>query len=252
MQSNLNGKVTPHVAIIMDGNGRWARARGLPRSAGHRAGVAAARRVIEAAPRLGITALTLFAFSADNWQRPQAEVSALMALLRRYVRDELCQLVERGIRLTVIGRRTRLAHDLTQAIIAAETASATGNRLDLRIAIDYSSRDAIAEAATRWPFAHTPSRAAFSRLLAPSRLGLHTDVDLLIRAGGEKRLSDFLLWEAAYAELHFVDTLWPDFGAEDLRMAVAEFYRRERRFGGLSADCGRASSAAMQQPGTCI
>jgi undecaprenyl diphosphate synthase len=252
MQSNLDGKGPPHVAIIMDGNGRWARARGLPRSAGHRAGVAAARRVVEAAPPLGISALTLFAFSSDNWQRPTAEVGALMGLLERYVRDELCQLVESGIRLTVIGRRSRLPNGLIHSISAAEIASAAGNRLDLRIAIDYSSRDAIADAARRWPFAHAPSRAAFSRLLAPPRLGARTDVDLLIRSGGEKRLSDFLLWEAAYAELHFVDTLWPDFGAEDLRMAIADFSRRERRFGGLSADGGRASGAAMHQPGTSI
>jgi undecaprenyl diphosphate synthase len=249
MQSNLNEKVSPHVAIIMDGNGRWARARGLPRSAGHRAGVEATRRVVEAAPQLGIGALTLFAFSADNWQRPKAEVAALLALLQRYVRDEVCQLVESGIRLTVIGRRSRLPRDLVQAIIAAEQASAAGNRLDLRIAIDYSSRDAIADAATRWPFAHTPSRTAFARLLTPPRVGIETDVDLLIRAGGEKRLSDFLLWEAAYAELYFVDTLWPDFGAADLRRAMAEFSRRERRFGGVSADGECAPAATMQQPG---
>jgi len=253
MQSNLEEKgSSPHVAIIMDGNGRWARARGLPRSAGHRAGVQAARRVVEAAPRLGISALTLFAFSADNWQRPQAEVAALFSLLQRYVRDELQQLVEAGIRLTVIGRRSRLPKDLVQSIVAAEMASAAGNRLDLRIAIDYSSRDAIADAAMRWPFAHTPSRTAFGRLLAAPRLGVQTDVDLLIRSGGEKRLSDFLLWEAAYAELHFVDTLWPDFGSEDLRLAMADFYRRERRFGGLNADRGSAPSGAMQQPGTSL
>jgi undecaprenyl diphosphate synthase len=252
MQSNWDGRVSPHVAIIMDGNGRWARARGLPRSQGHRAGLAAVRRVVEAAPLLGITALTLFAFSSDNWQRPKAEVAALMALLQRYLRDELCQLVEKGIRLTVIGRRTRLANDLSQSIIAAEIASAAGNRLDLRIAIDYSSRDAIADAVTRWPFAHTPSRAAFSRLLAPPRLAVQTDVDLLIRSGGERRLSDFLLWEAAYAELHFVDTLWPDFGAEDLRIAIADFCRRERRFGRLGADGGRASSGATIRPGQSV
>ena len=250
MQSSLDKKDNPHVAIIMDGNGRWASARGLPRSQGHRAGLAAARRVVEAAPRLGISALTLFAFSADNWQRPKAEVAALLALLQRYICDELGQLVESGVRLTVIGRRTRLGNDLVQSIAAAEAASAAGNRLDLRIAIDYSSRDAIADAARRWPFAHTPSRTAFGRLLAPPRLGVQTDVDLLIRAGGERRLSDFLLWEAAYAELHFVDTLWPDFGADDLRMAMADFYRRERRFGGLSASHARAPRGAAPATGT--
>jgi undecaprenyl diphosphate synthase len=248
MQSSLDKKVSPHVAIIMDGNGRWARARGLARSHGHRAGVEAARRVIEAAPALGITALTLFAFSSDNWQRPKAEVAALLVLLERYLRDELCQLVARGIRLTVIGRRSRLGHDLRQSIIAAEVASSAGNRLDLRLAIDYSARDAITDAVTRWSFAHTPSRAAFGRLLSAPRLAPQTDVDLLIRAGGEKRLSDFLLWEAAYAELHFVDTLWPDFGADDLRAAMAEFYARERRFGALNTEPEPASTA-VPQPG---
>ena len=249
MQSNLGRKVSPHVAIIMDGNGRWAKARGLSRSHGHRAGVEAARRVVEAAPALGITALTLFAFSSDNWQRPQAEVAALLGLLQRYLRDELCQFVARGIRLTVIGRRNRLANDLMQSIIAAEVASAAGNRLDLRIAIDYSARDAITDAVTRWPFAHAPSRAAFGRLISAPRLAPQTDVDLLIRAGGEKRLSDFLLWEAAYAELHFVDRLWPDFGVEDLRAAMAEYFGRERRFGAVSADPGPASTAAPQPGG---
>jgi undecaprenyl diphosphate synthase len=249
MQSNLDEKVAPHVAIIMDGNGRWAKARGLPRSHGHRAGVEAARRVVEAAPALGITALTLFAFSADNWHRPQAEVAALLALLEGYLRDELGQLVARGIRLTVIGRRSRLTHALLQSIIAAEVASAAGNRLDLRIAIDYSARDAITDAVTRWPFAHAPSRAVFGRLISAPRLAPQTDVDLLIRAGGEKRLSDFLLWEAAYAELHFVDRLWPDFGVEDLRAAMAEYFGRERRFGAVSADPGPASTAAPQPGG---
>jgi undecaprenyl diphosphate synthase len=251
MQSNLNGKGQPHVAIIMDGNGRWASARGLPRPQGHRAGVEAARRVVEAAPRIGVSTLTLFAFASDNWQRPKAEVASLLALLDRYLQGELRQLVRSGIRLTVIGRRSRLPDGLKEAIIAAEAASAGGNRLDLRIAIDYSARDAIADAAMRWRFAHAPSRAAFGRLLVPPRLSVPTDVDLLIRSGGEKRLSDFLLWELAYAELHFVDTLWPDFGPEDLRRAMAEFYRRERRFGRLPPDrrfCGGAKPDSNPNP----
>ncbi|HJZ34167.1 MAG TPA: di-trans,poly-cis-decaprenylcistransferase, partial [Hyphomicrobiaceae bacterium] len=228
MQSSWDCKDTLHVAIIMDGNGRWALARGLPRSRGHRAGVEAVRQVVEAAPGLGITALTLFAFSADNWHRPRAEVAALMALIDHYVRGELQRLVASGVRLTIIGRRNRLPDDLSALIAAAEMASAAGNRLDLTIAIDYSARDAIADAVARWRFRHAPSRLAFGRLLAP-RAGVHADVDLLIRSGGEKRLSDFLLWEAAYAELHFVDTLWPDFGAVDLDAAVAAFHRRQRR-----------------------
>jgi undecaprenyl diphosphate synthase len=237
MQSTVNRQADPqaalHVAIIMDGNGRWATRRGLPRSAGHRAGVLAARRVVEAAPKLGVSALTLFAFSSDNWRRPRDEVGALMSLLREYLRAELRRLVENGARLTVIGRRDRLPEDLRKAIAEAERASASGERLDLRIALDYSSRDAIAEAAARWRGQHAPSRAEFTRLLASHGCEGATDVDLLIRSGGEKRLSDFLLWEAAYAELCFVDTLWPDFGADDLGAAIADFHRRERRFGGL-------------------
>jgi undecaprenyl diphosphate synthase len=223
-----------HVAIIMDGNGRWAARRGLPRTAGHRAGVTAARRVVEAAPDLGIATLSLFAFSSDNWRRPNAEVNALMALLRQYLKSELHRLLEGGARLTVVGRRDRLPAGLSEEIAEAERASALGERLHLRIAIDYSSRDAIASAAARWSSAHPPTRHAFGVLLASEGCG--TDVDLLIRSGGEKRLSDFLLWEMAYAELYFVDTLWPDFGADDLATAVADFSRRERRFGGLGSE----------------
>ena len=196
----------------MDGNGRWATHRGLPRTAGHRAGVDAVRRVIETAPELGISTLTLFAFSSDNWRRPGAEVNALMQLLRYYLRAELPKLIENGVRLTVIGRRDRLPGYLKQRIADTERASASGTRLHLQVAVDYSSRHAIANQQTC------------------------ADVDLVIRSGGEKRLSDFLLWESAYAELLFVDTLWPDFGADDLRAALADFHSRERRFGGLSGE----------------
>jgi undecaprenyl diphosphate synthase len=224
-----------HVAIIMDGNGRWATRRGLPRSAGHRAGIRAVREVVEACPDLGITMLTLFAFSSDNWRRPPDEVGALMALLRQYLRAELERLVENGVRLTMIGRRDRLPPDLARGIADAERSSAAGRKLHLRVAVDYSSRDAIAGAAARWQGEAARSRDAFGRLLAGHGCEGGTDVDLLIRSGGEKRLSDFLLWESAYAELCFVDTLWPDFGAEDLAAAVADFHRRERRFGGLGA-----------------
>jgi undecaprenyl diphosphate synthase len=235
-----------HVAVIMDGNGRWATQRGLPRSAGHRAGVKAVRAVVEAAPELGIATLTLFAFSSDNWRRPDPEVRALMGLLRHYLRADLRELVENGVRLSVIGRRDRLPEGLSREIARVEQASATGRRLDLRLAIDYSARDAITNAAARWLAAQSPSREAFGRLLAapagaPSPAAsspageASQDVDLLIRSGGEKRLSDFLLWESAYAELCFLDTLWPDFGADELRAAMADFHRRERRFGGV---CG--------------
>jgi len=234
MQSTLTWKDNLHVAIIMDGNGRWATRRGLPRSAGHHAGIHAARRVVEAAPNLGVTALTLFAFSSDNWRRPDQEVRTLMSLLRQYLHTELRRLVESGVRLRVIGRRDRLPAGLSDAISAAETASAFGDRLNLRIAIDYSSRHAIASAAARL-HGDVRTGVTLDQLLAwPASAGA-TDVDLLIRSGGEKRLSDFLLWESAYAELCFVDTLWPDFGADELRAAIADFQGRERRFGGLGS-----------------
>jgi undecaprenyl diphosphate synthase len=222
-----------HVAIIMDGNGRWAERRGLPRAAGHREGIEAVRRVVEAAPDLGVNALTLFAFSADNWRRPPLEVEVLMLLLRTYLRRDLARLVDNGVRLRVIGRRDRLPHGLAAEIETAEKASALGTRLALTVAIDYSGRDAIANAAAGW-LGNSPPRAAFSRLLAWQGQGTGRDVDLMIRTGGEKRLSDFLLWECAYAELLFTDAMWPDFGPEHLRAALAEFHNRERRFGALS------------------
>ena len=203
MQSTL------HVAIIMDGNGRWATRRGLPRAAGHRRGAEAVRRVVEAAPGQGVAALTLFAFSADNWKRPASEVASLMRLFARHLRSETPRLIENGVRLEVVGRRDRLPLPLVAAIARAEQATAGGTTLHLRLAVDYSARAAI--------------RAG----------GLLPDVDLLIRTGGEQRLSDFLLWECAYAELYFTDMLWPDFGAADLAAAMREFRSRQRRFGGL-------------------
>jgi undecaprenyl diphosphate synthase len=239
MQSTFDRRAGLHLAIIMDGNGRWATRRGLPRTAGHRAGIQTVRRVVEAAPQLGVAVLSLFAFSSDNWRRPGEEVGALMGLLRHYLEAELQRLIDSGTRLTVIGRRDRLPSGLAESIAGAERASAGCTKLDLRIAVDYSSRDAIAGAAAAWRAEVAPSRDAFGRLLAfPGRGGgidAGGDVDLLIRSGGEKRLSDFLLWECAYAELCFVDTLWPDFGAGDLSAAIADFRSRERRFGGLSA-----------------
>lgn len=198
-----------HVAIVMDGNGRWATRRCLPRVAGHRAGAEAVRRAVEVAPELGIAALTLYAFSADNWKRPAGEVAALMRLLARYLRAETPRLVANDVRLEVIGRRDRLPTPLIVAIAVAERATARGARLRLRLAVDYSSRWAIE-----------------TGVILP-------DVDLLIRTGGEQRLSDFLLWEAAYAELLFTDTMWPDFDAVGLTAAVGEFHARERRFGAL-------------------
>jgi undecaprenyl diphosphate synthase len=242
MQSTLHKREPLHVAIIMDGNGRWATRRGLPRTAGHQEGIRAVRRVVEAAPYFGVTALTLFAFSSDNWQRPEGEVRTLMALLRQYLRAECRRLVESGARLTIIGRRDRLPADLNEEISNAERSSALGQHLDLRIAIDYSARDAIIAAAAAWRSEAIPSRDAFGSLLGPPGNGRRIDVDLLIRSGGEKRLSDFLLWETAYAELCFVDTLWPDFGADDLRSALDDFHRRERRFGGLDSSAPLAAA----------
>jgi undecaprenyl diphosphate synthase len=216
----------------MDGNGRWAVARGMPRQAGHQAGVEAIRRVVEAAPEQGIGTLTLYAFSSDNWRRPEAEVSTLMGLLRLYLRKETDRLIRSGARLTVIGRRDRLPHGLASAIRRAEATTASGDRLHLRIAVDYSARDAILAAAARINGPDDLTRAGFARLLTGE--AELRDVDLLIRTGGEKRLSDFLLWECAYAELHFTARHWPDFSGEDLAAALADYQQRERRFGGVN------------------
>jgi len=224
-----------HVAIIMDGNGRWAQGRGCPRQVGHMAGAGAVRRTVEAAPGLGITTLTLYAFSADNWQRPRPEVDGLMELFESYLRSEYDRCVEHRVRLSVIGRRDRLSAGLRDAIEMAESRTRGGTRLHLRIAIDYSARDAVVAAATSLRRTVPLSREVFAAALARAVNAPPgtPDVDLLIRTGGERRLSDFLLWESAYAELVFTDRPWPDFNAEDLESAVREFAGRERRFGGL-------------------
>jgi undecaprenyl diphosphate synthase len=225
-----------HVGIIMDGNGRWAIERGMPRTAGHRAGAAVVRAVVEAAARSRVDVLTLYAFSSDNWARPRTEVAALMRLLRRHLVSEAPRSVANGIRVNVIGRRDRLEPRLLSAIDSIERATAACGRLLLRIAVDYSARRAIFDAAR----AAGSMRAltCFERRLArathaAARAG---DVDLLIRTGGERRLSDFLLWECAYAELVFSDTYWPDFTEGEFRAALAEFARRERRFGRVLAN----------------
>ncbi len=236
MQSTSDRSGPPHVAIIMDGNGRWATTRGLPRAAGHRRGVDAVRRVVKAAPRFGIRVLTLFAFSADNWARPRAEVDALMDLFAIFLSAERDQLEAADVRLSIIGRRDRLPAAVREAVEATEAALAHRSGLHVRLAIDYSSRDSITDAA-RGPGGGTPSRAAFERRLgaAYGTDAEATAVDLLIRTGGEQRLSDFLLWESAYAELRFTARLWPDFRAADLAAAITDFRSRERRFGTLSA-----------------
>jgi undecaprenyl diphosphate synthase len=237
-----------HVAIIMDGNGRWAMRRGLPRVAGHRAGVATLRRVVERAPDLGIRRLTLYAFSSENWRRPADEVQNIFWLLRAYLRLETEKLRQRDARLEVIGRRDRLPKLLLREIVQAEYATAEGRRLHLRVAVDYSSRDAITRAAAGVTAAlsrdRPPSADQLGRMLAQALTADSGEVDLLIRTGGEKRLSDFLLWESAYAELLFTDRMWPDFDAADLDAALGEFGRRERRFGGLPAATARASASS--------
>jgi undecaprenyl diphosphate synthase len=218
-----------HTAVILDGNGRWAAARGLPRSSGHRAGAEAVRRTVEAARELSLPLLTLYAFSSDNWRRPRPEVTALFRLLSAYLADETEELRRHGIRLTVIGRRDRLPAPLVALIEAVEAKTAPGRKMHLRIAVDYSSRDAIVAAARRLSPRSAAPREDLARMLGTP------DVDLLIRTGGERRLSDFLLWEAAYAELVFLDVPWPDFVRADLEEALSEFARRGRRFGGVAA-----------------
>ena len=199
-----------HLAIILDGNGRWARAQGWPRLAGHRAGVEAVRRTVEAAPAHGVSTLSLYAFSSDNWKRPPEEVAGLMHLLGRFLEREVDGLADKGVRVEFIGRRDRLPPALVGAMEAAELRTRAGRRLHLRIAVDYSGRESI-------------------------RAGqVGPDVDLLIRTGGEQRLSDFLLWESAYAELLFLPQAWPEFSAQDLAGAIQAFHGRDRRYGAIA------------------
>lgn len=224
-----------HVAILLDGNGRWAASRGLPRSEGHRAGVDAVKRVVRAAPGLGIGTLTLYAFSSNNWERPSGEVASLLGLLEDFLREEAACCAADGVRVRVIGRRDRIPKSLVEAIEFVERHTDAGRMLNLRIAIDYSSREAILRAACWMLSSLEVSEREFAR-----RLGQVThadapapDVDLLIRTGGDRRLSDFMLWESAYAELLFIPRMWPEFEAADLAAAVEDFRGRERRFGRL-------------------
>lgn len=232
--------VPAHVAIIMDGNGRWAKARGLPRTAGHKKGVDAVRRTVEAARELGIGTLTIFSFSSENWRRPEEEISDLMGLLRFYLRSEVAELHRGGVRLRVIGDRTRLSEDINRLIDNAEALTRDNRTMTLVVALSYGSRLEIVHAARR-----LAEEVAAGRLSPESidedalSARLYTsdipDPDLIIRTSGEKRISNFLLWQAAYAELVFVDTLWPDFTKRDLEAAIEEFHRRERRFGATTA-----------------
>jgi undecaprenyl diphosphate synthase len=224
-----------HVAILLDGNGRWAASRGLPRSEGHRAGVEAVRRVVRAAPGLSIGTLTLYAFSSNNWERPNSEVTSLLTILEAFFQREAAACASEGIRVRVIGRRDRIPRSLVESIEHVERLTDHGRLLNLRIAIDYSSRDAILRAACWMLSSLEVSEREFAR-----RLGQVThadtpapDVDLLIRTGGDRRLSDFMLWESAYAELLFTPRMWPEFDSSDLLAAVEDFRGRERRFGRL-------------------
>ncbi|HVZ68592.1 MAG TPA: isoprenyl transferase [Rhizomicrobium sp.] len=235
------GSLPRHVAIIMDGNGRWAQRRHLPRQAGHVAGVSAVRDVVRAATEIGLGNLTLYAFSSENWKRPKLEVNHLMGLFRLYFRDDLEDLIERNVRVRVIGSRTRVARDIRAMIEEAETRTAHNNGLNLTLAFDYGAQEEICNAAREL------ARAALEGRLDPetitpelfsSRLFTNClpEPDLIIRTSGEHRLSNFLLWQSAYAELLFVDTLWPDFSGKEFTQALEQFAQRERRFGAIASD----------------
>jgi undecaprenyl diphosphate synthase len=232
-----------HIAIIMDGNGRWATQRGLPRPAGHVEGAKAVRTTVEAAARAGIDTLSLYAFSAANWERPRGEVEGLMFLLRRYLFTETRRCTDESIRINVIGRRDRLDESLLRAIEQSERLTAHGERMHLRIAIDYSGQQSILHAARRARREHDLTAQRFHRLLNEVNHSTRQagEVDLLIRTGGEKRLSDFLLWESAYAELHFTDCLWPDFDEQHFQAALEEYAGRARRFGRVNGEARQES-----------
>jgi undecaprenyl diphosphate synthase len=225
-----------HVAIIMDGNGRWAQARGLPRVAGHRQGADAVRRTLVAAGELGIPYLTLFGFSSENWKRPRDEVDSLMGLLRHYLRSEIAELHRNGVRLRVIGELGRLAADIATMIRNAEAVTRDNDRMNLTIALSYGGRAEIVAAARAIAAEVMEGRLALERI-DEAAVGRHLftselpEPDLLIRTSGEQRISNFLLWQCAYAELVFTKTLWPDFGRADLEQAVADYGGRERRYG---------------------
>ena len=250
------GKATPakrgdasalHVAIIMDGNGRWAKQRGLPRSLGHRAGVAALRRTVEGAAELGIARLTVFGFSTENWSRPQPEVSELMGLLKAYFHSDLARLARDGVRVRIVGRRLGLAPDILEIVEAAEARTAHNDKFHLQVAFNYGGRADIVDAAAR--FAQAVARgearaddlteAGFERYLSTAAA---PPPDLIIRTSGERRLSNFLLWECAYAEMVFQDVYWPDYGPAHLQAAIDEFQSRQRRYGGVASDDVLAAS----------
>ena len=236
------GDVPPlHVAIVMDGNGRWAKQRGLPRSLGHRAGVEALKRTVSAAAKLGVRSLTVFGFSTENWSRPAAEVAELMALPKRYFESDLARLHREGVRVRVIGQREGLSNELLKLIDDAHARTKDNDAFNLNIAFNYGGQADIVDAARRFAeevaagrrAPHDLDGAMFAGLLATADT---PPPDLIVRPSGEQRLSNFLLWEAAYAELVFQDVLWPDYGEEHLKTALAQFAARDRRYGAIVAD----------------
>jgi len=238
----VDGTAPPrlHVAIVMDGNGRWAKRRGLPRTLGHPRGVEAIRRTVRAAPRLGVRWLTLYAFSTENWRRPPGEVSEVMRLMKSYVNSDLDQLAEEGVRVRILGRREGLAPDVAEIVERAEARTAHNDAFHLQVAFNYGARADIVDAAKALMAAAARGEmaaedldeAAFAARLSTAHA---PPLDLLIRTSGEQRLSNFLLWEAAYSEFVFQDVLWPDYGSDHLQAAIAEFQKRERRYGGAVA-----------------
>jgi undecaprenyl diphosphate synthase len=232
------GGVPRHVAIIMDGNGRWAKARGLPRAAGHRAGAEAARKAVRAAGEAGVGCLTLYAFSSENWRRPAKEISDLTGLLKFYVKRELESLHKEGVRLRILGDHTAFDSEVAELVDQAVERTAANDRMTLAIALNYGARGELVKAMRRLGD-EIASGALDPQAIDEARVEAELDthdlppLDLLIRTSGEQRLSNFLLWQAAYAELLFVDTLWPDFDGDTLRSALGEYQRRERRYGGL-------------------
>jgi undecaprenyl diphosphate synthase len=235
--------VPKHVAIIMDGNGRWASARGLPRGEGHRRGVEALRKTVRAAGEMGIRFLTIFSFSAENWSRPPSEIRDLMGLLRRFIRNDLAELHQNGVKVRVIGERGDLDLEIRRLLEEAEELTKGNDGLTLVVAFNYGARQEIARAAARI-VAKIKEGAIDASALNADLIGQNLDApdlpdpDLIIRTSGEQRLSNFLLWQAAYSELVFVPTYWPDFDRAALEGAIAEYHRRERRFGGLIAQTG--------------
>jgi undecaprenyl diphosphate synthase len=241
--STPKGPAPRHVAIIMDGNGRWAAARGLPRAEGHRRGVEAIRRAVRAAGELGIRYLTVFSFSSENWARPAAEVSELMGLLRRFVRNDLADLHANNVRVRIVGEREGLSADIGRLLVEAEDLTRGNTGLTLVVAFNYGARQEIVRAARRAAEAVARGDMKAEQIDLDSFAGLldapdMPDPDLIIRTSGEQRLSNFLLWQSAYSELVFIPTYWPDFDRAALEQAIDEFHRRERRFGGLVAQTG--------------